>query len=186
MHNRNNYRVNSKDISLRIVFHSHLGFPVRTKHRMDSDLLGQPAAEGSRQGNGQGHTLFCLRTCAAKHHTLIPGPADFITGSQCNIGRLCVDPALDLNGVRIKSLAGMDITDAADDMSGNRRIIHHCFCSNLSADHAEVCCNHCFACHSGRRILTKALIQDRIGNGIRHLVRMTGGDTLGSKKSAVH
>ena len=186
VHDRNYYRVNSKNISKRIIFHSNLGLSIRAKKRIASCLPGQTAAKSPRQGNGQRHALFCLRTGAPKHHTLIPGTANFVTGSQRDIRRLSMNPALDLNRIRVKSLSGMYIPNTPDDTSGNLGIIHFRICSNLSADQAEVCCNHCFAGYPGSRILAKALIQNRVGYSVSYLIRMTGGDTFRGKKSSVH
>ena len=186
VHNRNYYRVDPENISQRIIFHGNLGFTVRTEKRIDSDLPGQTAAECPGKRDRKGHARFCLGARAAKHHALISSAADFIAGAQSNIRRLGMNPALNLNGICVKALARVHITDAADDLSCNGGIIHLSLRCDLSADQAKVRSDHGFTGHTGGGVLTEAFIQDGIGNGVRHLIRMTGGDAFGSKKSAGH
>ena len=178
VHNGNNHRVDSKDISLGIVFHGNLGFAIRTKQRIVLDLLGQTAAESTSQSNGQRHQFRRLITSAAEHHALITGAAHIIIGAKGNIGRLGVNPALDLHRIRIKFILRMNIADSADCFSGNLGIINLCFCGDFPADEAEICGDHGFAGNAGSAVLRQARIENRIGDGIRNLVGMTTGNTF--------
>ena len=97
-----------------------------------------------------------------------------------------MNPALDFHGIGIEAVAGIDIADPADGLPGNFLVVDNRFRGNLAADDAEVCGDHRLAGHPGVRVLGKAGIQNRVGDGVGDLVGVPVGDALGSKQSFFH
>ena len=186
VHNRHDHSIDAHHITRFIILNADLGLAVGTEQIIGVDALGQTVAQGTGQRNGHGHQLGSLGTGTAKHHTLVTGTANLIICTQRNIRGLGVDTALDLYRVCIEAVTGVNIADLTDGFPGNRRVIHHSLCGDLTADQAEVSRNHGLTGNTGVGILCQAGIQDRIGDGVGNFVGVAVGNTFGGKQSFFH
>ena len=186
MHHRHHNGIDAHHISLFIKLHRDLGLAVRTQQVIACHALGQTVGKRSCQRHRQRHQLRRLGTGTAEHHTLVTGTAHLVIGAHSNIRRLGMYLTKDLHSVSAETGALVGITDFTDHLTGNALIVHHSLGGDLTADQAEVGGDSDLAGHTGVGVLGKAGVQDRIGNGIRHLVGVTAGDTLRCKQSLFH
>ena len=181
VHDGDNHSIHTNHIALFVIFHGNLGLAVRAQQIGGMDTLGQTVAQSPGQGYRQGHQLGSLGAGTTEHHTLVAGTAYFIISTQRDICRLGMDTALDLHRIRIEAVAGIDITDLTNSLTGNFLVIYHSFGGNLTADDAEVGGHHGFTSNTGCRILSQASIQDGIRNRVSNLIGVAVGYTFGSK-----
>ena len=133
------------------------------------------------------HIFLRLVGSISEHHSLISGSDrfDIVLGhfiffclqrfidSERNIRRLLVNGSHDAAGVRIKSVFSSCVTDLAHRIAHDLLNIHICLCRDLSHDHDDSCRHTRLACNTAHRILLHQCVQDRIGNLIAHLIRMS-------------
>ena len=186
VHDGDDHGVDSHHVALLVEFHRDLGLSVGAKQVRLVDALGQAAAKGAAEGGRQGHQFRGLGAGAAEHHALIARAADLVVGPQRNIGGLGVDAALNFHRVGVKAVAGIDIADLPDGLTGNGGVVNGSFRGDLAADDAEIRGDHGLTGHAGMGVLRKAGVQNGVGDGVRYFVRVSVGDTFRGKKSFFH
>ena len=169
-----------------VVLNGDLGLAVGAQQVVGVDALGQTVGQGTGQSHGQGHQLGSLGAGTAEHHALIACAANFVVGAQRDISGLGVDAALDLHGVGVEAVAGVDVADVADRLTGNSSVVHFSLGGDLTADQAEVGGDHGLAGNTGTGVLCQTCVQDSVRNGVGDLVGMAVGNTFRSKESLFH
>ena len=186
VHDRNHHGFNAHHLIVLVILRRHLGLAVGTEQVVAADAGGEPVGKSPGHGGRQGHQLLGLGAGTAEHHALVSCAAYLVVGAQGNVGRLGMNPALDFHGIGIKAALRVHIADFPDHLPGYRRVVHLGTGGNLAADEAEVGGDHGFAGYPGIRVLGKAGIQDGIGDGVCHLVRVAAGNTFRGKESFFH
>ena len=186
VHDGHHHGLDALHIALLVKLHADLGLAVRPQQVILPDALRQPIAQGPAQGGRQRHQLRSLGAGSAEHHALVSGAAYGIVGAQGNVRGLGMDAALDLHRVGIEAVLRPGVANGPDGLPGNGSIVYQGLGGDLPADQAEVGGDHGLTGHPGGRILTEAFVQDGIGDGVRHLVRVAHRDAFRGKESFFH
>ena len=136
-------------------------------------LLDQPMGETNRQR----HQRSRFVAGEAEHHPLVAGPAQ--VHAHGDVGRLLVEMAFNLAGVGREAHRRIDVAGLPNrvpnqplDVGGRERSPR----GDLPGHHYPVGGDQRLARHPARRISTEAMIQNRVADLVRHLVRMAHGN----------
>ena len=171
-----------------VVLHGDLALAIRAQVIQLAALahLGQLLGQLVSQADGHGHQLRGLIAGIAEHHALVTGTAHLVVGAQCDIGALAVDVGDNGTGVSIKAVLCTGVTDLRDDLADDLLEIDIAAGGNLAHDVDQTGGSAGLAGHAGIGVVGQDLVQDRIGDLVADLVRMSLGDGLRSKQVSCH
>ena len=150
-----------------LVLYGNLGLAIRLQQRIFAAHLGQLTRQLVRIIDRSRHVFIALIAGIAEHDALIACADHMIS---------MVDRMMDLAGLLVHpdhDRVLFLVTDLADHVFRDLRIIDMCLGVCLSIDQHEVVLDRGFHRHVGIRILTQRLIQDGVRDLIADLVRMT-------------
>jgi len=144
------------------------------------------AAQTVREHDRRRHELRRLVARIAKHQALIARAllgvllAIGLPGIHAlrDVGRLGGDVVVDENFVGVKDIVGVRVADAPDRAADNCLVIELRLRRDLAADDHDVALHERLARHAAVLVLRQAGVEDRIGDGVAHFVRMTFTDGL--------
>lgn len=147
---------------------------------------GHGSIELVRQEQGQGEELRSLIGGIAEHDTLVTS-AELLEGlvvveTLGDIGRLLLNGDEEVQGLVVETLGGIVIADALDGLTDNLLVVDLGLGSDLAEDHDHAGLGSRLAGNLGKRILSKAGIEDGIGNLVGNLVGVTLTDRLGLRR----
>ncbi len=136
--------------------------------------------EAMGEGDRERHVRIGLVAGEAEHHPLIAGASG--VDALRDVTRLAPDRIEYAARVGIESDAGLGISDALDRVAHDLAQVDPCRRRDLAEDRGEAGGDHRLACHARLRVLAQHLVEDRIGDGVRHLVGVTFSDGLGGEQ----
>ena len=175
-----------------IILHRDLGLSVRPQVGKRAVLadLSQASCQLVGQGDGIGHILLRLVGGVAEHHALI-SRADGVqlllghmllpcllglqslVNAQGNICGLLIDGGDHAAGIAVKAILCPVIADLPDGLPDNLLDVYIGAGGNLSHNQHQSCGDGRLAGHPAHGILLHQGIEDRVGNGIADLIRMS-------------
>ena len=164
-----------------LVEHADLCLAVGTQPGQLAGLphFGQPLRQAMGDHDRKGHQRRRLIRRVPEHHALIACPARVY--AERDVGGLAVDRREDGAGLRIEAEVRVGVADRGDraahdvgDMDVGRG-------RDLARDDGHAGRHQRFAGNPGLGIFQQNGVEDRVGDLIRDLVRMSFGDGLGSE-----
>ena len=186
---RKYYCIKAGRNSIFIIFYCYLCFSIRTKIWKCSVLsyFCKTSCKFVCKSDRIRHIFFCLIRCISEHHSLVSCTDCFqffiwhlvflcfksFINTHSNIAWLFVNCCQNTTCVSIKSVLSSCITNFANSITNDFLNIYICICSNFSHYHNNSCSRACLASYTAHWILFHKCIQDRIGNLVAHLIRMS-------------
>jgi len=158
------------------VHDADLGFAIRAKP-LEIAVLPK-GRETLRQAVGQHdrhrHELIGLIRRVTEHHPLVAGATGI--DASGNVGRLPADRADDGAGLVVEAIRGVGITNAFNGLPDNLWNVHVGIGCDLPRDTGKSRGHQRFTRDARIGVIRKDGVEDRIGNGICDLVRMSFRD----------
>ena len=191
------HRVQPAGPAILIIFHRHLGLSVRAevgKRAVFADLRELPH-QLVGQGDGIGHQLRRLICGVAEHHTLVARADGFdlvlrhlmllrlqrLVHAHSDIRGLLVDSRDHRAVFRVKAVFPAVIANLPDRVPYNLLDVYIAFGGDLTHDQHHARSGSRLAGHPAHGILLKQGVQNRVGNLVADLVRVSFGYGFGGK-----
>ncbi len=133
-----------------------------------------------RERDRERHQLFGLVAGEAEHHPLVAGAAG--VDPLRDVARLAADRIEHAARIRVKADTCLGVADALDGLAYHFAQVDPRRRGDLAEDGGEAGGHHRLARHPRQRVFAQHLVEDRIGDGIRHLVGVTFGDGFGGEQ----
>ena len=138
------------------------------------------------------HQFRSLVARVAKHDALVSSTlfAALLTLSFLGInalryvGRLGGEDVLDENLVGVEDIVIVHITNLTNRISGDLHIVEFRLCGDLTADNGDIAFHIGLAGHAAEFVLSKASVENGVGNSVCYLVGMAFADGFGGKDIA--
>ena len=202
MLSRKHHCIQTDGMSSLIILYCNLGLSIRTKIRQGSVFahLGQLTNQLVSQSDRIRHILLRLIGSIAEHHTLVACTNSIqlavvhrifscfqsLIYTHGNIAGLLVQSNQNAAGITVKAIFCTIVTNFANGLTDNRLNIYICIGSNFSHNHNQTSSGAGFACNAAHGIFFHQRIQNSIGNGIAHFIRMTLSYRFRSKQYFLH
>ena len=171
------------------IFDGHLGLAVGTQKVQGAVFShrGQSAGEFVGVHDGHGHEFGGFVGGKTEHQPLVPGPLFgkkplVFIDALGDVERLVIDAGDHRTGLPVKAHLGGGVADIADGLPDNLGHFHVAIRGDLAGDKRDTGGDHGFASDPAFGILGHDGIEDGIGNGVGHFVRMAFGDGFGCKE----
>ena len=134
----------------------------------------------------QRHQRVRLVAGEAEHHPLVAGPAE--VDAHRDVRRLRVQVAMHLAGVRREADVRVDVADLADRVADD--FLHDCgrqvgLRGDLAGDDDQVSRDQRFAGDAAGRVGGQAVVEDRVGNLVGDLIRVSHRHRFAGKQVTV-
>ena len=197
-----NHCIQADRVSFLVVLYRNLGLSIRTKIRQGSVFahLGQLTNQLVSQSDRIRHILLRLIGSIAEHHTLVACTNSIqlavvhrifscfqsLIYTHGNIAGLLVQSNQNAAGITVKTVFCTVVTDFTNGLTNDRLNIYICIGRNLSHNHNQTGSGAGFACNAAHGVLFHQRIQNGIGNGITHFIRMSLSYRFRSKQYFLH
>ena len=130
-----------------------------------------------RQHDRQRHQLLGFVASVAEHQALVARAAGVHT--HRDIRRLCLDHVQHAAGLGVEAHLGVGKADVGDDFARQLGHVQHRLGGDFARHDADAGGHQRLAGHAARGIAGQHGVQHRVGNLVRHLVRVAFGHRLG-------
>ncbi len=167
--------INAHRLVVRVVFDCDLGFAIGPEVRKGAVLadFGEALAELVRQENWRRHVVRVFVARITEHHALIARAAG--VDAHRDVTRLLVDAGDDCAGVGVEAVERIVIADRGDHTANQRLKINVSLSGDLAGDDDQAGRRQRLASHTAVGIFFYAGVENRIGDLIGDLVRVTLG-----------
>ena len=145
--------------------------------------LGQTPGQRVRQGDRQRHELRRLVGREAEHHALVAGAAD--VDAHGDVRRLRLDGAEHRQIVVVEAVVALGVADVAHRVADDLDEVQAGTGGDLAGDEHQTGGHQGLAGDPAVGVLAQHLVQDRVRDLVRHLVRMAFGDRLRGEQKGV-
>ena len=171
--------VNPNRVHILVVFHRHLALTIRPQIGKQSALphLRQLLAELMGQRDRSGHQVFILVRRIAEHHALVAGATS--VHAHGNIARLFIDAGDDGAGIGVKAIERVIVPDRSHHPAHQGLEVNVCLGRDLAGNDHQASGGKGFGGYAAEGVLRQTGVEDRIGDLVGDLVRMSFGYRLG-------
>ena len=157
------------------VLDADLALAVRTQvvQRARAADLAQLLTQLVRQHDRQRHQLFGLVAGVAEHQALVAGAAG--VHAHRDVGGLGLNRVQNAAGLGVEAHRGVGEADVGNHFAGQLGNVQNRRGGNFSSHDAETGGHQHFAGHAARRVLLQNRVQNGIRDLVRHLVRVAFG-----------
>ncbi len=154
-----------------------LGIRAKAEGRMLVADVGRLAHQRVGDRNGERHHVDRFVGRHAEHHALVAGTTG--VDADRDVRRLLLNRDHDTAGVSVVAECGIRVADGVDCVADDLGDVDVAFNRDFAGDDRESSGQEGFDRDAGGRVLSETIVEERVGNLVRKLIRVSLADALG-------